>query len=131
MFCSHESFDFRFVSCKYTRRWKTWTACFYFLIYSRKLFQMEIFHQLVYLINWNSVQTFFVILVITKSARILDNFSKDSLISYFDFLVIFVFFRNLENDKPELQLTCLWDWPLSGKYISELQWFLTHNWESN
>lgn len=57
--------------------------------------------------NFSSVSVFnqlklstniFVILVITKSARILDNFSQDSLISYFDFSVIFIFFRNLEND---------------------------------
>lgn len=44
----------------------------------KKLYQLEIFHWLVHLINWNSIQATSVILAIIKSAGILDNFSKDS-----------------------------------------------------
>lgn len=100
------------------------------LFQEKKLYQNKIFH---YLIHFNQLKLYtsiFVIVAIIKFARILDNLFKDCHISYFDFSVILVFFRNLANDNQNCKLLACKIWPLSRNYISELQWFLAHNWES-
>ena len=41
LYCTQEIFDFRFVSCTDINRWKSWTACFYFLVCFRKINYMK------------------------------------------------------------------------------------------
>lgn len=74
------------------------------LFQEKKLYQMKNFHYLVHFNQLKLYTSIFVILAKIKSARILDNFPKDCHTSYFDFSVIFVFFRNLANDNQNCNL---------------------------
>lgn len=65
------------------------------VVQANKLYQMKIFHYLIYFNQLKLYTSIFVILAIFKSARILANFSKGCHTSYFDFSVIFVFFQKL------------------------------------
>lgn len=74
------------------------------LFQEKKLYQMKNFHYLVYFNQLKPYTSIFVILATIKSSSILDNFPKDCHNSYFDFSVIFVFFRNTANDNQNCNL---------------------------
>lgn len=69
---------------------------FSYVFQENKLYQMKNFHCLVHLIK--TLYKHFCDISLIKSARMLDNFFKDSSASYFDFSVMFIFFRKLAND---------------------------------
>lgn len=81
------------------------------LFQEKKLYQMENFHCLVHFNQLKLYTSIFVILAIIKSVSILNNFSKDCPMSYFGFIVIFVFFKSLANDNQNCNWLACKIWP--------------------